>query len=242
MKDADLLSRIDDRLRRLETRFKQPGTDTGGGTDAWYEALDSENWISGASEPVFAQAVSSFSNASDPDDPYDGHAQSGGFTLLDDHTLQLPPGVFTVDFVFTVLFNLNDSSAAGLVADDFAHAHWMLWQGGVLYRPDGVFTDDGPSNNLMMLDSYMLLDLGGGHAALRTGHSGGDYLWRVRQTVRAVPPDNLNLVLGIRSFDVFFGGHVPDFSSTRSDIIFTSPISVGGASWVRIHGSGAAES
>lgn len=162
--------------------------------------------------------------------------QSGGFTQIDDYTIGLPQGIFTVDWVFSVAWQVAVPIWFANPGD-YLHTKWLMWKGGV--SPTSTVGEQSVFDK-SMLETFHFFNISG-DPYFRTGQHSNSVQWHHRITVRAGNPDpNENrLQLAVLSIEWIFGDHVPDFE-TGDHFLFQSGSGFG-ESTVRIHGSTAAD-
>jgi hypothetical protein len=127
--------------------------------------------------------------------------QSGGFTVINPTTLELPLGLFVVEWSFDFSFPFLGAYGG------YFGLGWTLWQGGPLAIANTV--KNYTSYSEMILLPVQFLNAGGGNGLLASTEF-NIYAWR--GIVRSGPGSGRRLSLGIVDFYDYFPAAV-DFSA-----------------------------
>lgn len=199
---AQRVKDLEEEVRKIKNRLGESA-----GASAWCDVNSNYGAFDGGVELDFNDVVLACPIRS----------QSGPFEQIDAYTIGVPPGIWTVDLSFSILWNLKSDYASWLtLPDDATTSHWLAWNGGALYRGPGsveTYSQDNPGGNVTQVAPYHIME-GGGAAQLSTGHSPGATYWNKQFAVHA-DAENNRLSFGVKAIEIYMK-RVPDFSDPKT--------------------------
>lgn len=197
--DAGYVAELEDRIRRLETRFNDAVGDRiaeeggGAGTGSGGEWCEIQTVAGGGPTAFAAGAAGFFVKAVLPI-----LDQSGGFTQIDTFTIGVPHGTFVVEWALSINFKIVEHPPP------FTGFGWCLWTGGPCNTFANSVKTEFNSLDFILAPTQILVGSPGFEQFKFRGNG------TVRRYVIKSEPGKDRLSLGMSSFQGFYPGVVDE--------------------------------